>query len=410
MDMKIMATTVAVLYSLLGGLPALSVTTWDVPQIDPRYPPVTVHIPTAYDPSVPTPLFLLLHAYGNPAQLAEDYHQFLTRIDDYGYLYAYPEGRTEQVNPDAFTYWDANDHCCKLPVEGPRDDSDIVYLMSLIGAIKDHFGNVDEKRVFIYGRSNGGSMAYRMACDHPETVAAVVSLAGPSYYDETLCDPLEAVHVLHIHGTLDTVALYNGGVHPETGDPYPGALEVVSDWIGYNGCSSLANDTLPALDLDDLLPGPETLRFRYAAGCHFGGSTEHWRINNGAHRPSINENFRTNVLDFLFAHPNHRLEFASETRLQWDRVEVATDYTIYRGDLSALVDQDADGLPDGGYGSCVTHLDPDTTDEVFDDTAIPLSGDGFHYLVSYVDDFEGIEGKIGKTGSGLERPINVPCP
>jgi polyhydroxybutyrate depolymerase len=51
-------------------------------------------------------------------------------------------------------------------------------------------------------------MAYRMACDHADQVAAIVSLAGAMYEDTARCTPSEPVGVLQIHGTADdTIAV-----------------------------------------------------------------------------------------------------------------------------------------------------------------------------------------------------------
>ena len=97
------------------------------------------------------------------------------------------------------------------------------------------------------------------------------------------------------------------------------------------------------------------------------------------------------------------------TTLCWPAVTGALSYDIYRGDLSGLVDGDDDGLPDGGYGTCMTGLDDDPGDTFFEDADVPSPEEaGFFYLMSVVDS-EGDHG-IGTTSAGLPRTPGVPCP
>jgi hypothetical protein len=46
----------------------------------------------------------------------------------------------------------------------------------------------------------------------------------------------------------------------------------------------------------------------------------------------------------------------------------------------------------------------------FVDTDTPASGTLNVYRVTYIDDFLGIEGGMGKTSEGQQRPNLAPCP
>src|SRR5205085_1985187 len=70
--------------------------------------------------------------------------------------------------------------------------------------------SVDPRRIFVVGHSNGGFMAYRMACDHSDTVAAIVSVAGAMYDDARKCRAAHPVSVLQVHGPPDNVIPYQG--------------------------------------------------------------------------------------------------------------------------------------------------------------------------------------------------------
>jgi hypothetical protein len=99
---------------------------------------------------------------------------------------------------------------------------------------------------------------------------------------------------------------------------------------------------------------------------------------------------------------------ADRETLVWPAVTGALSYDVYRGDTSLLVDGDDDGLPDSGYGACMTALDADPRDTFFVDADTPTEGDGFFYLISVID-AQG-DGGIGTTSAGLPRVPQVPCP
>jgi hypothetical protein len=95
--------------------------------------------------------------------------------------------------------------------------------------------------------------------------------------------------------------------------------------------------------------------------------------------------------------------------VRWLRFGGAQVYHVYRGDLAGLADDDDDGWPDGGYGECMNHLDPDPSDTVFLDPQLPDPGDGFFYLMSIVDALGG-ESFLGTDSTGRPRQIASPCP
>ncbi|HEX5043104.1 MAG TPA: hypothetical protein VFV75_09360 [Candidatus Polarisedimenticolaceae bacterium] len=103
-----------------------------------------------------------------------------------------------------------------------------------------------------------------------------------------------------------------------------------------------------------------------------------------------------------------RLRFDDREKIAWDALGSAVAYAVYRGTLAALVDTDGDGLPDAGYGICVTQSDPDPADTMFMDPAIPGPGAAFTYLVTYRTGSG--ESSLGTTTAGLRRWVSVSCP
>lgn len=94
--------------------------------------------------------------------------------------------------------------------------------------------------------------------------------------------------------------------------------------------------------------------------------------------------------------------------LRWPALQGVASYVMYRGNLSDLVDANHDGLPDGGYGSCLNGLDPDPSDALLVDPAVPDAGEGFFYIKGVVDGAS-VRG-LGVTSAGLLRQPAASCP
>jgi poly(3-hydroxybutyrate) depolymerase len=90
----------------------------------------------------------------------------------------YPDGDGGHWNSG----WDAS--------QSTRDD--VSYLLDLVAGYD---------RVLLYGQSQGGMMAYRLACEHPELIDRIAVESAAVAVD--VCAP-EGIEVTHWHGKLDT--------------------------------------------------------------------------------------------------------------------------------------------------------------------------------------------------------------
>jgi polyhydroxybutyrate depolymerase len=257
--------------------------------------PVAVEVPDSYDPAAPIPLVVLLHGYGASGASIESYLGFLPFVDTREFLFARPDGTIDSVG---LRFWNATNACCNF-FGSAVDDS--AYLSALIVQIETALA-VDAKRIFLVGHSNGGFMSYRMACDHPDQIAAIASLAGACWASPAQCAPGQPVHVLQIHGTADSVIGYGGGSTP--GGTYPGAVASVEQWAAFDGCAFPGWPSPNPLDLV-VGGGSETSVVQYGSGCEAGGSGELWTMNGAGHSPSFNAAFVPAVLDWLYSHPKN---------------------------------------------------------------------------------------------------------
>jgi polyhydroxybutyrate depolymerase len=254
--------------------------------------PFDVFVPTSYDGSNAVPLVLLLHGYTVSSDLQEAYFNIQTVAEERGFLYVHPQGTTDARGS---SFWNATDGCCNF-FGSSVDDS--AYLASLIAQVQSRY-QVDPRRIYMIGHSNGGFMSYRMACDHADTIAAIVSLAGATFDDASDCAPTQAVSVLQIHGTADGVIRYDGGSFAGV---YPSAPTSVQTWAAYDGCGATAVHADTRRDLERDIEGDDTTVSQFP-DCPSGIDVELWTIDGGAHIPALSSTFIRQAIDFLYAHP-----------------------------------------------------------------------------------------------------------
>jgi polyhydroxybutyrate depolymerase len=336
----------AVSCALLQGTPsAFAVETEQIPTDRGTVP---LYLPTDLDPGADIPLVISLHGYTGNGTQHENYFNLRSRIDEDRFMLCVPNGTTDAQGN---RFWNATDFCCDFENRNPDDSG---YLRSLIETIIAAHP-VDIGSIHVVGHSNGGFMAYRMACDHADLIASVASLAGATFSRDSRCTPSDPVHVLQIHGTDDDVIRYAGQCIIPFIFCYPGAVESVEKWAGYNHCSNVATEESP-LDLDASIPGAETARVILEDGCDEHGSAELWRIEGGSHGPAFNSNFPRELVGWLLEHDRSPDESPCSADVNDDGIVNGGDLSLMLatwGTASEACDVDQDGIVGGGDLSLV---------------------------------------------------------
>ena len=258
--------------------------------------PFTLVTPDGYQPNRPAPLLILVHGYQDNGAMISDYFGLEPIAKQRGFLYAHPDGTFDSVSNQ---FWNATDACCNY--EGSKVD-DVAYLTAVINDISARH-NVDASRIFLVGHSNGGFMVNRLACELSPRIAAIISLAGANWFDPIRCKTTAPVSMLQIHGTADDNVFYDGGLRHNI--PYPSATATVSGWAARNGCSGALAPSGVRIDVDQGLPGNETVVSAFG-GCPDGGAAELWTIEGGTHRPDFTADWPNQLSDWLTAHPKPR--------------------------------------------------------------------------------------------------------
>lgn len=151
----------------------------------------------------PAPLVFALHDGGGRAERFARLTRLNAAARKAGVIMVYPEGVGQHWNDGrsrvGFTTF-------------VRNTDDVGFVTGLIGKVagKDHA--VDPKRVFVIGMSNGGMMAFRLACEAADKIVGIATVAAnlPARMEHR-CRPAKPVSVLMIHGTNDTMVPFRGG-------------------------------------------------------------------------------------------------------------------------------------------------------------------------------------------------------
>lgn len=251
--------------------------------------PVNLEVPSSYDPLVPTPLVVLLHGYSPIPNYMRGMFRMRTFSEDHGVLLVAPEGLQDQVGQ---YFWNGSDACCDF---GQSGTDDVAYLVSLVEEIRAAY-HVDSRRVYAMGHSNGSFMANTLACERPDLLAGIVSIAGAA---NPACEASGGPSVLHAHGTADNVIEFDGGFL--NGTAYPGAEGTGAYWAEAHGCSS-DFEVVGTLDYNATTPGSES-EVRRAVGCPDGVDVELWVEPDGPHNPALPIGFGELWWSWMQEHP-----------------------------------------------------------------------------------------------------------
>ena len=131
-----------------------------------------------------------------------------------------------------YKHWDAGPRADPLKSRGIDD-------VGFVGAMLDQLAkdyDVDPKRVFATGASNGGTMVYRLACDLADRIAAVAPVAANQL--DISCKPERPISIIHFHGLADRFVLFDGGVGPELEDDWTPIPATIDAWRKRDKCSA----------------------------------------------------------------------------------------------------------------------------------------------------------------------------
>ena len=188
-----------------------------------------LHLPPQAGSDVPMPVVLAFHGGGANAANMAIFSGLDDKADEAGFIVVYPEG-TGRL-PRMLTFNAGN--CCGHAAAGEIDD--VAFTRALLDDLA-RVANVDPRRVFATGMSNGAMMAYRLASELSDRIAAIAPVAGPMGTDA--CQPGRPVPVIHFHGDADEFAPFAGGRgRGVSGTDFRSVAHSIDAWVEANGCT-----------------------------------------------------------------------------------------------------------------------------------------------------------------------------
>lgn len=169
-----------------------------------------IHVPPATTQLRNAPLIFNFHGLGSSAAEQEKVTGFSRLADKHGFIVVYPEGLP---NRRGSQHWNTR------RIEDRQSELDFVKAM--LARLQSQY-QIDRRRVYATGISNGGGMANMLAGEMADTFAAIAPVAG-AYYDFEMYRPSRAVPVLAFHGTTDRIVPYGGR----------GSLPDIRRWVAF---------------------------------------------------------------------------------------------------------------------------------------------------------------------------------
>ncbi len=200
-----------------------------------------VHIPNHYNSQQPSPLVLSLHGGGGNMhyQATEAYYHLISKSDQEGFIAVFPNGYS-RLRSGKLATWNAG-ICCGKARDVNSDD--VGFIQKVVADIQTK-ANIDPKRVYANGMSNGGMMSYRLACELTDTFSAIAAVAGTDGTQQ--CNPSKPISILHIHALDDDRVLFNGGsgVKSQTHADFVSVPNTISKWVKLNACNPMPQRVL----------------------------------------------------------------------------------------------------------------------------------------------------------------------
>jgi polyhydroxybutyrate depolymerase len=225
-----------------------------------------VHVPRKYNSETATPVVLILHGAFTNAAIMVPFCGLNDKSDEAGFIAVYPNG----TGPGMTLFFNAGS------IPGLKKPDDVAFVDQLLDDLETVV-NVDKRRVYATGMSNGGMMCYRLAAELSQRIAAIAPVAGTA--TTTDYHPKRPVPVLHFHGSADTIVPFSGTKQAGRHEWFCSVPDTIDSWCKINGCAEkspaevLADRASDGTQVERTVHGPgtdgaEVVLYRIVGGGH----------------------------------------------------------------------------------------------------------------------------------------------
>jgi polyhydroxybutyrate depolymerase len=221
-----------------------------------------VHLPPSYAQQA-LPLVVNYHGYDNTATRMEHYTNMGAEADNEHFIVVFPQGGLDNAAPPKPS-WNAG-----LGTSGPTAmDDDVQFTHDMLSYLQKNYC-IDAQRVYVTGYSIGASMAYRVACELSDQIAALATVEGAFYHiPPNGCKASRPIPVLEIHGLADQYAPYNGS------PPKISVQTFLNLWFAIDQCNTQVSSTI--------FQQADVTATKWP-NCARGTVIEHYKISDGGH-------------------------------------------------------------------------------------------------------------------------------
>lgn len=155
-----------------------------------------VHVPKSYRGTA-TPMLVALHGGGGDADFQADdsKYKLISKSEETGFIAVFPNGYSPMPSGILAT-WNAGT-CCGAAQKNNVDD--VGFIRAVIARVEQQ-ANIDSRRIFAAGMSNGAMMSWRLACEAPE-IRAIAAVDGTD--NTASCHPAHPVAAIQFHALDD---------------------------------------------------------------------------------------------------------------------------------------------------------------------------------------------------------------
>lgn len=202
-----------------------------------------VHVPSIYDSITPFPVVIMLHGGGGTAKATIWETGWTKKADKSGFLAVFPNAMSRDPsmnsnfarNPQLWNDGSNRFYTDQKVVDDSR------FISALLDDLSSRF-NVDKRRIFVTGFSNGASMSFLVGARLSDRIAAIAPVAGACWLDSVVLN--RPIPMLYITGNADPLNLVAGGVpklangasDKVRGKPKPPVQESILKWVKALDC------------------------------------------------------------------------------------------------------------------------------------------------------------------------------